>query len=212
MPMRNHLTWEDRRAIVVKELPPQYICTICGEKKPISQFPHGYYDNTNGNTFRFYPVCKDCKRLHSSVYLGVTVTEKVLSKVFPKVERMPHSNHGYDFICGKGYKVDAKSSCIRRDGGWSFNINYNKTADYFACLAFDNRRSLNPLYFWLLPGQTLIPWGKGKKMGVTLVNDCSSISIYPHSLEKWKEYEKPIDKVLTSCNVMKSTLSYFMRV
>lgn len=211
--MRYHLREGDRHCIIVKEFPPEYTCRACGETKPITEFPRYRYDT---DRYSFRPLCKDCNRKHSSVYLGITVTEKVLSKVFTNVQRMPYRNHGYDFICGKGFKVDAKASCLTiptyNCSMWMFFINYNKTADYFACLAFDNRASLTPLHFWLIPGTALLPWGRGSKKTVRKAQDSNYISISPKTLDKWKDYEKPIDKVLTSCNIMKSTLSYFMRV
>lgn len=129
---------------------------------------------------------------------------------------MPPGNHGYDFICGKGFKVDAKSACYNLDGFWTFGIKYNKISDYFACLAFDNRSALKPLHFWLIPGTANIPYGKGpadwKDKKTRQVNNFCQITINARTLDKWEEYEKPIDKVLTSCNLMKSTLSYFMRI
>ena len=55
---------------------------------------------------------RDC-----TLFLGVHVAERVLSKVFKDVERMPMNNPGYDFICGGGYKIDVKSPTARSTGG-----------------------------------------------------------------------------------------------
>lgn len=210
--LRNHLSRLDYQSIKVKELPEEFICSVCGEIKPISLFPRYLFgDVESSERYCFNRVCWDCRRQHSSVYLGVTITEKVLCKVFPNVERMPMGNHGYDFICGKGFKVDSKAACRNINGYWSFGINRNKIADYFACIAFDNRTSLIPMYFWLIPGGAIIPYLKGRKeKKMAAVNEFTAISIAPSTLGKWKEYEKPIDKILTSCNMMKSTLSYFI--
>ena len=215
--MRNHIRRSDRKSILVKAFPTEWICSVCGETLPISSYQRYLHSEKDGvRTFSFDPFCKNCKRLISSQYLGITVTEKVLSKVFPKVKRMPYGNPGYDFICGKGFKVDAKAACYNQDGFWTFSIRYNKIADYFACLAFDNRSSLKPLHFWLIPGNAMLPFGKGsndwREKKKRPVNRFFQITINPNTLDKWQEYEKPVDTVLTSCNLMKSTLSYFMRV
>ncbi len=185
-------------SIVVKEFPSEYKCQLCERTLPISKFRRYRYGETD---FSFKPVCTSCLKIHSSVYLGVTVAEKVLSNVFSNVQRMPAHNHGYDFICGKGYKVDAKAACYNQDGAWSFNINQNKTADYFACLAFDNRWSLTPLHFWLIPGNAEVPYKRSGK--VVRVDSLSVVYVRPPRVGRWKEYEKPVDKILTACDIMK---------
>lgn len=133
-------------------------------------------------------INKDC-----GIYLGCHVAEKVLSYVFKNVQRMKMNNPGYDFVCGKGYKVDVKSSCIHgRDGRsdqWIFIINRNTIADFFLCLAFDNRNDLNPEYMWLIPGNVL--------------NHLTGTSISRSTLNKWLKYEQSIDKVISCCDDMK---------
>lgn len=131
---------------------------------------------------------KDCP-----LFLGVYVAERVLSKVFKEVKRMPPKNTGYDFICNKGMKVDVKSACERDRSGrkdWVFRIRKNKIADYFLCLAFDNREDLNPLHIWMLPGR--------------LVNKHTGIGISESTIMKWGEYELEIDAVTAVCNTFKS--------
>jgi len=134
---------------------------------------------------------KSCTR-----YLGCHIAEQVLSKVFKGVQIMPPNNPGYDFICGKGYKIDVKSSCRliknNRNDSWLFRINKNKTPNYFLCLAFDNRKNLNPEHIWLIKG--------------LLVNEQVGISISESRLNKWSEYEQPIDKVINCCNIMRCDL------
>lgn len=124
-------------------------------------------------------------------FLGVHVAEQVLSKLFKNVERTPYGTPGYDFRCGKGYKVDVKGGCLGNNtpNRWLFKINKNKIADYFLCLAFDNRYDLNPIHVWLIPCEIL--------------NDkvCTSISKY--KTDRWSEYEQPLNKVLKCCDVMK---------
>lgn len=125
------------------------------------------------------------------IWLGIHVAEQVLSKVFKNFQRMPTNNPGYDFICGKNYKIDVKSSCLVKNKlkTWTFVINKNIIANYFLCLAFDNRGDLNPLHIWLIPSNIL--------------NHKVSTSISESTLYKWSQYEQSLDKVLTCCNTMK---------
>lgn len=127
-----------------------------------------------------------------SMFLGVHVAEQVLSKVFKDVKQMPSNNPGYDFTCNKGMKIDVKSSCIRKytkTPNWTFAIDKNKTADYFLCIAFDNRKNLNPLHLWLIPNEIL--------------NTNRIAGIAESTLSKWNEYALPIDKVTTCCNTLR---------
>lgn len=131
-----------------------------------------------------------------TLFLGVHVAEQVLSKVFKNVKQMPMHNPGYDFVCNKGMKVDVKSSVLHRrknsiksQGDWTFTINRNTTADYFLCLAFDNREDLNPMHVWLIPGKD--------------VNHLMRTGIAKSTLSKWSKYEKDIDKVINCCDNMK---------
>jgi len=126
-------------------------------------------------------------------YLGVHVAEQVLSKVFKDVKKMPYGNPGYDFICGGGHKIDVKSSCRRHPkknvDHWMFIFNKNKIAEYFLCLAFDNRQDLNPEHIWLIPAGD--------------VNDKTGMTISETRLKKWNRYEQSIDKVISCCDAMK---------
>ena len=127
-------------------------------------------------------------------FLGVAVAERVLSHVFKNVEQMPNCNPGYDFICGRGYKVDVKSGCLKQNGQnlgmWTFILNKNKIADYFLCIAFDNREKLNPLHLWLLPSAKF--------------NDKQALGISLSTIHKWDEYALDISKVVSCCNIMKA--------
>ena len=158
-----------------------------------------YNTNTNhitiGNIFiqRKYEYKIRPTNKESSTYLGVTIAEKVLSKIFKNVERMPYGNRGFDFICGKGFKVDVKSSCKykynnNRSDNWIFHIGKNKTADYFLCLAFDNRELLNPEHLWLIPQK--------------IINN-KSISISKSTINKWNEYKQDISKIIKCCDNIK---------
>ena len=137
-------------------------------------------------------TCQPYNENHScSQFLGIHVAERVLAKVYPNVERMPMHNPGYDFICGRGYKVDVKSSCLGKQGHWGFRINKNAGADYFLCLGFDNRDDLEPQHIWLIPGE--------------VINHLMGLSICPgeRSLSKWRQYEQPLDQVTSCCDVLR---------
>lgn len=128
-----------------------------------------------------------------SLYLGVVIAEGVLSKVFTNAIQMPFGNAGYDFICGKGYKVDVKSSTRqgKNRNSWIFTIKYNNEADYFLLLAFNNRSELEPEHIWLIPANVL--------------SDKSGVSISERTLSKWSEYEltDKLDQVIACCDEMK---------
>ena len=183
-------------------------CPTCKRTLPASEY---YFDKNRSEHLRY--ACKSCSKdaqknwnyktgrhLHMEdnpscpIYLGVHVAERLLSNIFPSVVRMPHGNIGYDFVCGKGYKIDVKSSCVslhsRKYPCWTYKPNRNKIADYFACLAFDNRGSLNPIHFWLFPGNAL-------SMKTTL-------TIMETRTAKWLQYEKPISQIVDGCNTMRS--------
>jgi len=123
-------------------------------------------------------------------YLGVHVNEGLLKQYFDDVEVMPYGNPGYDFICNNGWKIDGKSSCLNKDGGWAFTIRHNTIADYFFLVAYDNREDLNPLHIWLIPGHVL--------------NHLSGAYISLSTIDKWSEYEQPIDELIICCDTIKS--------
>ncbi len=132
----------------------------------------------------------------SSVWLGCFIAERALSGFFDDITRMPPNNPGYDFICGKGYKIEAKSSCLYHgpygNPRWSFGIRKNRIAEYFLCLGFDDRSSLEPLHVWLIPGHIVNHlWGL-------------SITTAPNSIQKWSRYEKPIGRVVKCCDRLKA--------
>ena len=131
-----------------------------------------------------------------SQYLGVHLVEQVLSLVFKDVVRMPFNNPGFDVICNKDKRIDFKSACITeriKNGAtyrsWEFAIRRNTIADYFLCLAFDNREDLNPLHAWLIPGSKL--------------SYLMAATISPSTIHKWDEYRLDISKILDCCNTMR---------
>jgi len=149
-------------------------------------------------------ICKECARQRfrqrnggvamsknpaCPLYLGVHVAERVLSHVFKDVERMPMNNPGYDVICNHGKRIDVKSSCKTKRGIWVFSIAKNMIADFFLCLAFDNRSDLNPLNMWMIPGKE--------------VSHKQVITIRDVHKNKWTVYRLRDDKVVDCCNEMR---------
>lgn len=190
-------------------------CPDCKISKPLSEF---YKDISRFDGVQTY--CKDCTKkqkrtlewMHRtgkcrpfaeardcSDFLGVHVAEQVIAKTFKNVTRTPYGYHGYDLVCSKGYRIDAKAACIGRPKGrhdrWTFGIYNNTDADYFMCIAFNNRDDLDPQHIWMIPGDKINHL------------ECFCITDVPRSLKKWQEYEKPIDKIASCCNVMKSEVT-----
>lgn len=135
-----------------------------------------------------------CKNRECTSFLGVHVAERVLNNVFKNAKRMPYGNRGYDFVCGRGYKIDVKSGCMLHSKGeadkWMFRIERNKIADCFLLIAFDDRESLNPLHLWLFPGED--------------INNNATVSIRTHLTNKWSDYSLNINDVISCCDIMKS--------
>lgn len=129
-----------------------------------------------------------------SSFLGVHVAERVLSHVFNDVERMPLNNPGYDIICNHNKRIDIKSSCLSRDKTtmrWGFHIERNTIADYFLCIAFNNREDLTPIHVWLIPGDKL-----NRLIGTT---------IRPTTVKRWETYEIDLTQILRCCDTLKHT-------
>lgn len=131
---------------------------------------------------------RDC-----ALFLGVHVAERVLSKIFKDVQKMPMNHSGYDFICNRGKRIDVKSSTIhtvaKQSDCWIFRIERNRIADYFLLIAFDNRDDLTPQHIWLMPGNA--------------VNDRIAIGVSVTTIDKWDEYRIPIDKTIACCDKLK---------
>lgn len=125
-----------------------------------------------------------------SLFLGVHVAERVLSKVFKSVERMPIHNPGYDFICNKGKKIDVKASCLNKDKRWKFKIQCNQVADFFLMIAFSDRYRLTPKHVWLIPRED--------------VGMVQSVSTARSTVHKWARYELNVGKVAACCMELRS--------
>lgn len=169
-----------------------YICNECtiiktganqrANPERSRKYSRAYYYRNGGESMAENKTC--------SQFLGVHVAERVLSETFKNVERMPHGHPGYDFICNKGKKIDVKASCLNvREKRWRYFIKYNSAADYFLCLAFDNREDLNPLHAWLVPSERL--------------QHMSHANISQNTIYKWDKYRIEIDRVVKCCDEMK---------
>jgi hypothetical protein len=114
-----------------------------------------------------------------TAYLGCYINERILKHVMPNAVLMDNNNPGYDLVCGKGYLVDAKASVTRYEKNkgpyWSFNINLNKTPDYFLLTAYKDRESLEICHMWLIPGDA--------------INDKTKASISLSRIHKWDQYK-----------------------
>ena len=132
------------------------------------------------------------------LYLGVYIAEQILSNYFDSMKKAPMHTKGYDFICGNGFKIDVKSSSRRLNNHgkkvWQFDLRCNQIADYFLLIAFSEREHLIPLHVWLVPSDL---YRKHQKIG---------ISDNSKSLDRWKQYEKPITEVIEKCASFKGVV------
>lgn len=173
----------------------QHICMGCAHKRD-KQWQKTNLDKTRAKTLRYARnngVQPFNKNKECSLFLGVHVAERVLSKVFKDVVRMPTNNPGYDIICNHNKKIDIKSACLTKTKfpHWVFHIERNTIADLFLCLAFDNREDLNPMYVWLLPGNKF--------------NHLVGTGISPSTTSRWDEYVISLDNVVACCDAIKES-------
>lgn len=168
-----------------------YICKGCHSaglrswrKANPEQEKANHTRNNRNHGHRPFDKNKEC-----SSFLGVHVAERMLSHVFKDVKRMPYGHPGYDVICNRNKKIDIKSACQRKKGTWEFHIKHNTIADFFLCLAFDNREDLNPLHAWLIPGSKL--------------NHLEVASIRPSKIYRWDAYRLDLSKISTCCDAMR---------
>jgi hypothetical protein len=170
------------------------ICTTCREYREHyakGQCKNCYYRKYHREYRRAH---KKPPNTESPCYLGCNIAERILSKVFNNVEVMEPNNPGYDFICNKGKKIDVKSRCRgrspRNHNRWSFNLNKNTIADFFLCIAFDDRKSLTPLYLWLIPSNEV----KGQKR----------LSIRENTIHRLDKFKLDISKTLQCCDEIRN--------
>lgn len=164
--------------------------------KDINEYNRNYYYKTGkGNSMD--------KNKNCSMFLGVHVAEKILPYIFKDVKRIPINNKGYDFICSNGHKIDVKSSCILhipRWNFWTFNIEKNKIANYFLCIAFNNRKDLNVEHIWLISGNEYIKNSKNLNEYMKL-----SLGTSIFTIKKFKKYEitDKLDEINKTCDKFK---------
>jgi len=130
---------------------------------------------------------------NSPGYLGIVIGERLCQHLFKDVIKMPNNNPGFDIICNQGKMIDIKTACSRLSGKylrWHFNIYKNKVANFFLCIAFDNRKNLTPLHIWMIPSDK--------------INDKGNITIRNSTLHKWIQYERSIEELQICCITMKS--------
>jgi hypothetical protein len=201
-------------------------CIRCGESKPIEEF----FKNCGGN--KRHLRCKRCDNIENrerarldperyaryareeryrkgertplseakncASYLGVYIAERALANFFDNITKMPTNNPGFDFVCGRGFKIDVKSSCLiyypKKTPRWKFATGHNDITDYFLCLAFDNRENLEPQHVWLIPSKDI-----RSKTAVVITNG-------DKWMDPWKQYERPMNRVLSCCNQMRSAV------
>ena len=158
-------------------------------KKEASEQNKKWYERTGRQQKGSKSMYED-KTTHQ--YLGIVIAERLVRHLFNDVEVMPMHNPGFDFICNKGKKIDVKSCCTSKGKypHWAFNIDYNKTADFFICVAFDNIETLNPIYLWMIPGKEL--------------NKNSGKAIYPSTIHKWDEWKMDINDAQICCAELKN--------
>lgn len=126
-------------------------------------------------------------------YLGVVIAECLIRHLFENVKVMPYGFPDYDFICNKGKLIDVKSGCICLDHDkypfWKFYINRNTVADYFICVAFDNKTNINLLHIWIIPGKE--------------INHKRTISIRPPTIHKWSQWKRDTEGAQICCTELK---------
>lgn len=132
-------------------------------------------------------------------YLGVVVGERLCRHLFKDVEVMPNNNTGFDIICNRGKKIDVKAACTSfgkngKNIHYQFRINKNVIADFFIFVAFDNRKDLNPLHLWMIPGSE--------------INFKTKSTISPSTIHKWDKWKRDIKDAQLCCNEIKKEESH----
>lgn len=129
-------------------------------------------------------------------YLGIVVAERLIRHLYNDVKVMPFGFPGYDFICNKGKKINAKASTahIRKNKNstvesWKFEIKKNKKCDFFLSIAFDSVNNPNPLHMWMIPGNE--------------VNDRVGIQISSSTIHRWDKWKMNINDAQLCCMTMK---------
>ena len=141
------------------------------------------------------------KNKNCAAYLGIVVGESLLENFFKDITRAPFGNKGFDFVCSNGYKIDSKISTSRTHKGalienvhWSFEFRNNTLADYFCCIAIDQRDdvyNLNIIKAWLIPRDAV------SMTGIPM-HELTTLTISSSNIPYWKQYELN-ENILNGC-------------
>lgn len=116
-----------------------------------------------------------------SVYFG-NIAEQIISEMYPDAQVMPAQSPGYDIIYNNN-KIDVKSAFTGdKSGFWIFYIEKNVRADYFLCMAFDNRKDRTLVRVWLIPGN--------------IVNCKDTITMSKSNIKRLSKYEQSFNEIL----------------
>jgi len=188
--------WTDEQ---LKELEERYFYYLEHKDEAEEYFKKSWCSIANKSSLLKITSFK--KNRNCGMYLGCNVAERILGHVFKEVQRMSIKNKGFDFICNKGYKIDSKASCLRKNNTYGFHIKYNKIADYFLLIGFDNRNDLNPKHIWLIKSDEVIR--RYRKL-----NDFETLTILNNSndLSKFSKYElaDKLKKTIECCDELKN--------
>lgn len=179
------------------KLQPKITCVKCG--RVMDECARGLcftcYRHTKYGKLSLYEN-KSC-----SSYLGIVVGERLLANYFEGVTRMPYAHKGFDFTCTNGYKIDSKIATARIDkrvimksNHWTFGLHKNSIADYFCCIAIDQRgdlSNLNIIKAWLIPRNAVSVNGIN-------VHELNSLTISLSNVSYWEQYEID-DNELNEC-------------
>lgn len=145
------------------------------------------------------PQCLECARQYRrgvrrtttpgcSRYVGIYIAERVLEKAFKVMERA-NARDPYDFVCGRGLKVDSKCSCLSTGNRtWHFWIGQNKVPDTFCLIALNNDtktitiHNAMPIHVWLIPGTAVV---RGKAF-----NDMTAFAVNPRNIGDLNPYRR----------------------
>lgn len=138
---------------------------------------------------------KECSK-----YFGEYVAERYVMELFEDSISMPPNNHGYDWTCKNGYKIEHKSRCLeyrdQHSPRWYY-CNINSIADCFILSAWKDRESLEPIHVWMIHRDEII---RGAPFWM---RNCVSIIDSPEGLEEFEKYElkDKLEKLKNRCIV-----------
>lgn len=165
-------------------------CTKCHETKPLDDF----YNHKKGKNGKM-SYCKECTIKKTGKYAQEHREE---GKEYHRKYNQEHRDEAREKAgqismyenksCSKYLGIVIAERLIRhlfKD----VKINRNTIADFFICVAFDNREDLNPLHIWMIPGSELNQKGK------------TSISL--SRIHKWDKWKRDINDAQLCCAELK---------